>query len=112
MKIKKIGLTFVLLVTVLLVACGGNSYQSEIDEAIKVMHEEGHPDIKKNNSSIYVYNKGAIIAVEDDDDVTMRYVEKQADGTYKYLMGSKAKKIITSPSDTDYAEKNGKEIKK
>ncbi|ODJ64894.1 hypothetical protein [Brochothrix thermosphacta] len=109
---KKIILGFTLVSMLFLVACGGNSYQSEIDEAIKVMHEEGHPDIKKNNSSIYVYNKGAIIAVEDDDDVTMRYVEKQADGTYKYLMGSKAKKIITSPSDTDYAEKNGKEIKK
>ena len=110
MKIKKIGLTFVLLVTVLLVACGGNSYQSEIDEAIKVMHDEGQSDIKKDNSSFFVYDDGNIIAIKDYR--TTRYVTKNNEGNYEYMTSSKAKKLITSSSETDYVEKNGKEIKK
>lgn len=112
MNIKKIGIALVFLSTLFLVACGGNSYQSEIDEAVKIMNDEGHTDIKKDNSSFYVYNEGAIIAVENDD--STRYVEKQADGKYAYEPHKDRveKSLPKNKSDTDYAEKNGKEIKK
>lgn len=107
---KKIILGFTLVSILFLVACGGNSYQSEIDEAIKVMHEEGQNDIKKDNSSFFVYDDGDIIAIKDYR--TTRYVTKNAEGNYEYITSSKAEKLITSPSETDYAEKNGEEIKK
>ncbi|ODJ62654.1 hypothetical protein [Brochothrix thermosphacta] len=109
---KKIILGFTLVAMLFLVACGGNSYQSEIDEAVKIMNDEGHTSIKKDNSSFYVYNDGAIIAVENDD--ITRYVEKQADGKYAYEPHTDRvkKSLPKNKSDTDYAEKNGKEIKK
>lgn len=103
-------ITFAVLMSVVLVGCGNNTYQSEIDEAIKVMHDEGLTSIEKNKSSIYVYDDGNIIMVDDNN--YKRYVEKQEDGTYEYLRSSKAEKKITSKNNTDYAEKNGKEIKK
>ena len=107
---KKIILGFTLVSILFLVACGGNSYQNEIDEAVKIMNDEGHTNIKKDNSSFYVYDKGNIIMI--DDNHYKRYIVKQEDGEYSTLRSSKAEKLITSPSDTDYAEKNGKEIKK
>lgn len=109
---KKIILGFTLVSILFLVACGGNSYQSEIDEAVKIMNDEGHTDIKKDNSSFYVYNEGAIIAVENDD--ITRYVEKQADGKYAYEPHKDRveKSLPKNKSDTDYAEKNGIELKK
>ncbi|ANZ96202.1 hypothetical protein BFC19_12225 (plasmid) [Brochothrix thermosphacta] len=109
---KKIILSFTLVSILFLVACGGNSYQSEIDEAVKIMNDEGHTDIKKDNSSFYVYNEGAIIMV--DDGSYKRYVEKQQDGEYAYEPHTDRveKSLPKNKSDTDYAEKNGKEIKK
>lgn len=108
---KKIMITFAVLMSVVLVGCGNNTYQSEIDEAVKVLQKEGYTDINRDSISANVYNDGSFIIINNG--VYDRYVEKDENGKYVEANSVKIEKELKKSNTVEvYSEKNGKEIKK